>query len=334
VASMIGRYFAMDLDRRWQRVKVAYDLLTMGKCEFVTHSAEEGIEQAYAGGETDEFVSATAIVPEGESPVTMKDGDVIVFMNFRSDRARQLCRPFIEPNFDGFEREHIAHLSGFFTLTRYSYDFDMPAAYPPEPVKNGFGEYISNLGLKQLRIAETEKYPHVTFFFNGGEEEPYPGEDRILVPSPDVATYDLKPEMSAVEVTDRLVEAMASRKYDAIICNYANADMVGHTGDVHAAITAIEAVDACLGRVVEAVRAVGGEVLITADHGNAELMLDTVTGQPHTAHTTDLVPFLYVGRRAHVVEPGALEDVAPTLLRIIGLEQPPEMTGHPLIEFE
>jgi 2,3-bisphosphoglycerate-independent phosphoglycerate mutase len=334
VVSMIGRYFAMDRDRRWQRVRAAYDLLTLGRAEYIADTPESGLEMAYARGETDEFVSATAIVPEGMIPVTMKDGDALVFMNFRSDRARQLCRPFIETDFDGFERTHQPKLSAFCTLTRYSDDFDVPTAFPPERVKNGFGEYISSLGLRQLRIAETEKYPHVTFFFNGGEEEPYTGEDRILVPSPDVATYDLKPEMSADEVTDKLVEAIRSCKYDAIICNYANADMVGHTGDVHAAVTAVETIDACLGRAVDAMRTIGGEVLVTADHGNAEMMLDTVMKQPHTAHTVNLVPLLYAGRRARILETGALEDVAPTLLKMMDLEQPPEMTGRPLIEFE
>ncbi|MEW5769264.1 MAG: 2,3-bisphosphoglycerate-independent phosphoglycerate mutase [Pseudomonadota bacterium] len=334
VATLIGRYYAMDRDRRWQRVKAAYDLLTQGRGEFTAASAREALEMAYARGETDEFVKATAIVPPGEAPVRMQDGDAIVFMNFRSDRARQLTRTFIEPDFAEFERGFVPRLSRYCTLTGYSDDFDVSVAFPPERIRNGFGEYIANLGLHQLRIAETEKYPHVTYFFNGGEETVYPGEDRILINSPDVATYDLKPEMSAYEVTDKLVEAIQSCKYDAIICNFANSDMVGHTGIFEAAKRAVEVVDECVGRAVEAMQGIGGEVLITADHGNAESMLDFTNGQPHTAHTINLVPFLYIGRRAQIAEHGALEDVAPTLLRMMGLAQPMEMTGHPLIEFD
>ena len=334
IVSVIGRYFAMDRDRRWQRVKSAYDLLTQGRAPYQAETALQALEMAYARGETDEFVKATAIVPSGTQPVRIEDGDAIVFMNFRSDRARQLCRTLIEPGFDEFEREHVPKLSDFCTLTSYSSEFDVSLAFPPERIKNGFGEYIASLGLHQLRIAETEKYPHVTYFFNGGEETVYPGEERILINSPDVATYDMKPEMSAFEVTDKLVAAIESRRFDAIICNYANADMVGHTGDYNAAIRAIEVIDQCLGRVVEAMRGIGGEVLITADHGNAETMLDVFTTQPHTAHTINLVPFLYIGRQVSIRNDGALEDVAPTLLKMMGLPQPMEMTGHPLIEFE
>jgi 2,3-bisphosphoglycerate-independent phosphoglycerate mutase len=334
IASIIGRYYAMDRDRRWQRVKAAYDLLTQGRGEFTANDALEGLDLAYARGESDEFVRATAIVPPGQEAVRMQDGDAIVFMNFRSDRARQLTRTFIEPAFAEFEREVVPKLSRYCTLTGYSDEFDVTVAFPPERIRNGFGEYIAHQGLHQLRIAETEKYPHVTYFFNGGEETVYPGEDRILVNSPDVATYDLKPEMSAYEVTDKLVEAIQSRKYDAIICNYANSDMVGHTGIFAAAKKAVEVVDECIGRAVEAMQGVGGEVLITADHGNAENMLDIGNGQPHTAHTLNLVPFLYIGRKARIAEKGALEDVAPSLLRMMGLPQPMEMTGHPLIEFE
>ncbi len=335
IATIIGRYFAMDRDRRWQRVKSAYDLLTQGKSEYTAPSALDGLEMAYARGETDEFVKATSIVPPGGAPVHMKDGDAIIFMNFRSDRARQLSRPFIEPDFNEFEREVTPKLSTYCTLTGYSDEFDVQVAFPPERIRNGFGEYIANLGLHQLRIAETEKYPHVTFFFNGGEEVSYPGEDRILVPSPDVATYDLKPEMSAYEVTEKLIGAINSEQYDAIICNYANADMVGHTGDMEAARRAIETLDICLGKVVAAQLARGGEVLITADHGNAEFMMDVSTGQPHTAHTTNLVPLVYIGKRhAELADTGALEDVSPTLLKMMGLQQPPEMRGEPLINFE
>ncbi|MEW5943215.1 MAG: 2,3-bisphosphoglycerate-independent phosphoglycerate mutase [Pseudomonadota bacterium] len=334
IASIIGRYYAMDRDHRWPRVKAAYDLITQGKAEYRAATALEGLAQAYARGETDEFVKATAIARSGEQAVRMKDGDAVVFMNFRSDRARQISRTFIEPGFDGFEREYFPRLSVYCTLTGYSDDFDVPVAFPPERIRNGFGEYVSRRGLRQLRIAETEKYAHVTFFFNGGEEQPSPGEDRILVPSPDVPTYDLKPEMSAFEVTDKLVEAIRSRKYDAIICNYANADMVGHTGNLEAAIKAIEALDVCIGRVVAAMQETGGEVLITADHGNAEKMFDEQTQHSHTAHTLNEVPFLYIGRKAKMAETGALEDIAPTLLKMMGLPQPKEMTGRPLIEFE
>jgi 2,3-bisphosphoglycerate-independent phosphoglycerate mutase len=335
IASMIGRYYAMDRDRRWQRVQAAYDLLTQGRAEFTAQDPLAGLEAAYARGETDEFVKATSIQPEGGKCVRMEDGDALIFLNFRSDRARQLSRPFIEADFCEFEREVKPRLSTYCTLTGYSDDFDVSVAFPPERIKNGLGEFVANLGLRQLRIAETEKYPHVTFFFNGGEEISFPGEDRVLVPSPDVATYDLKPEMSAFEVTEKLLAAIQSKQYDVIICNYANPDMVGHTGDLQAAIKAIETVDACLGRVVEAQLGRGGEALVTADHGNAELMRDAVTGQAHTAHTLNLVPLIYIGaRQARLAETGALEDVSPTLLKMMGLQQPPEMTGEALVDFE
>mgnify|MGYP001030761341 FL=1 len=335
IASMIGRYYAMDRDRRWQRVKSAYDLLTQGRAEFRADNPLAGLEAAYARGETDEFIKATAILPPDAGPVKMEDGDAVIFLNFRSDRARQLSRPFIESDFSEFEREVTPRLATYCTLTGYSDDFDVSVAFPPERIKNGLGEYVANLGLRQLRIAETEKYPHVTFFFNGGEEISFPGEDRVLVPSPDVATYDLKPEMSAFEVTDKLLAAINGKQYDVIVCNYANPDMVGHTGDLQAAIKAIETVDTCLGRVVEAQLARGGEVLVTADHGNAELMRDAETGQAHTAHTMNLVPLIYIGRRrATLAETGALEDVSPTLLKMMGLPQPPEMTGEALLQFE
>ncbi len=333
IVSLVGRYYAMDRDRRWQRIEEAYDLLTQGRAQFYAQTALGGLEAAYARGESDEFVRATAVIPPGSQPVRMEEGDVVAFMNFRSDRARQLSRTFIEPHFDGFKRSYEPKLAMFCTLTGYSDEFDVPVAFPSTRVRNGFGEYISSLGLKQLRIAETEKYAHVTFFFNGGEELAYPGEDRVLIPSPDVPTYDLKPEMSAYEVTDRLEAAIRSGHYDAIVCNYANADMVGHTGNLAAAVAAIEALDTCLGRVVAAVQKQGGEALITADHGNAEMMLDMITSQAHTAHTINVVPFVYVGRPARMAATGALEDVAPTLLKMMGVPQPPEMTGKPLIEF-
>ena len=278
-------------------------------------------------------MQATAIVPAGGAPARMNDGDAVVFMNFRADRARQMTLALTDPGFDGFERAYRPNSAITARSPATARISKLPAAFPPQSIANGFGENISKRGLKQLRIAETEKYAHVTYFFNGGVETPYPGEDRVLVPSPKVATYDLKPEMSAYEVTDKLVAAIQARKYDAIICNYANGDMVGHTGNLAAATRAIEVLDECLGRVVDAMQETGGEVLITADHGNAETMLDPQTHQAHTAHTLNVVPLLYVGRKARVADRGALQDVAPTLLRMMGLPQPPEMTGKPLISF-
>ncbi len=333
IASITGRYFAMDRDKRWERVKPAYDVITQGKAEYWAASAMDAYTLADLRGENDEFVQATAIVPPGNKPIRMNDGDAVVFMNFRSDRARQMTSALTDAGFQGFVREHLPKLGYYCTLTTYGSDFAaIPAAFPPQSVANSFGEYLASRGLKQLRIAETEKYAHVTYFFNGGVETPYAGEDRVMVPSPKVATYDLQPEMSAREVTDKLVAAIHSKKYDAIVCNYANGDMVGHTGDLAAATRAIEALDECIGRAVEAMQAIGGEVLITADHGNAETMLDTQSHQPHTAHTLNLVPLLYIGRKAKVADGGALQDVAPTLLRMMGLPQPAEMTGKPLLD--
>jgi 2,3-bisphosphoglycerate-independent phosphoglycerate mutase len=334
IASIIGRYYAMDRDNRWERVQPAYEMLTQGHAEFTATNALSGLKLAYARGESDEFIKATTIIPDRATAVTMQEGDVVIFMNFRADRAREITRALTDEAFNGFRRAYIPRLAGFVTLSRYGDDFDLPCAYNPEPIHNGFGEYISNLGLKQLRIAETEKYAHVTYFFNGGREQPYPGEDRILVPSPKVATYDLKPEMSAFEVTDKLEAAILSRKYQAIICNYANGDMVGHSGNMAAATKAIEALDVCIGRVVKAMQSIGGEVIITADHGNAEQMLDRVTHQAHTAHTLNPVPFLYIGRKAKLVDDGALRDLAPSLLSMMGLPQPSEMTGHSLIQIQ
>ena len=319
----------MDRDQRWERVEVAYDLITQGKAAHQAADAVKALEMAYARGENDEFVQATAITPE----TRMQDGDVCVFMNFRADRARQMTRALTDPAFSGFKRAYAPKLGFFCTLTSYGEDFKMPAAYAPQSIANGFGEFLSKQGLRQLRIAETEKYAHVTYFFNGGVETPYAGEERVLVPSPKVATYDLKPEMSAFEVTDKLVAAIQSRHYDAIVCNYANGDMVGHTGNLEAATRAIEVLDECLGRVIKAMQDAGGEVLITADHGNAEMMHDETTHQAHTAHTLNVVPLVYIGRKATTTADGALKDVAPTLLRMMGLPQPPEMTGRPLIDF-
>ncbi len=333
IASIIGRYYAMDRDHRWPRIQAAFDLMTQGSAQFEAPDAVSALQLAYARGESDEFVQATRIVPPGGTAACIGDGDVVVFMNYRSDRARQITRPFIEPDFDGFVRNIIPRLGAFVSLTEYNKEFNVPVAFPAERLRNVFGEYISGLGMRQLRLAETEKYAHVTFFFNGGEEQAFPGEERILVPSPNVATYDLHPEMSAAEVTDRLVEAILSAAYDVIICNYANPDMVGHTGDFAAAVRAVETIDACLGRVLPALAQVGGEALITADHGNVEQMRGTDTGQAHTAHTTNLVPFVYVGRPAELAQVGALSDVAPTILALMGIEKPAEMTGHSLVEF-
>jgi len=336
IASICGRYYAMDRDQRWERIEPAYELLVDGKAGFVAATAHAALDAAYARGETDEFVKPTAIADARGDTTRMQDGDVVVFMNFRADRARQMTQALTDPDFDAFARHRVPKLARFVTLTSYGDRFKgLPAAFAPQTVSNGLGEYLARLGLAQLRIAETEKYAHVTYFFNGGTEAVYPGEDRVLVPSPKVATYDLKPEMSAFEVTDRLVEAIASERYAAIVCNYANGDMVGHTGNFDAAKRAIEALDACIGRVVDAARAHGAAVVITADHGNAERMHDETTGQAHTAHTRNLVPFVYAGRRtASLAGGGALRDVAPTLLAIMGLPQPAEMTGRSLIHFK
>lgn len=333
-ASVIGRYFAMDRDHHWPRIQSAYDLITQGKAEYVTPDALTALEQAYARGEGDEFVKATAIVPAGEKPVRIRDGDVIIFMNYRSDRARQITRPFIEDDFDGFTRAVHPKLGSFVSLTEYKSDFNVSVAYPAERLKNVFGEYLSSHGLRQLRLAETEKYAHVTFFFNGGIEEPFEGEDRILVKSPMVATYDLQPEMSSVELTDHLVSAIKGGVYDVIICNFANPDMVGHTGKFDAAVKAIEAIDVCMGRVLAALQSAGGEMLVTADHGNAEQMQDEQTGQAHTAHTSNLVPLVYVGRPAVMAENGALSDIVPSMMYLMNLETPPEMTGTPLVSLQ
>lgn len=328
LATLMGRYYAMDRDNRWERVQLAYDALTQG-------AVSGTLAQAYARGETDEFVKPVSLLA---SPTTINDGDVVIFMNFRSDRARELTRAFMDPHFSGFERKKIPTLKHFISLTEYQKEFNalsVEVAYPPTDLTNTLGEYLSDLGKTQLRLAETEKYAHVTFFFNGGVESPFPGEDRILVPSPQVATYDLKPEMSADELTEKFVTAIHSNNYDVIICNYANPDMVGHTGNLPATVKAIEAVDRCLGKVIAALQSVGGEALITADHGNAECMYDETTQQPHTAHTTELVPLLYIGRKAKILQAnGVLSDIAPTLLALMNIAPPPEMTGRVLLQLE
>jgi 2,3-bisphosphoglycerate-independent phosphoglycerate mutase len=329
IVSIIGRYYAMDRDKRWERIQEAYELLTEGKALYQASDAISGLEMAYQRSELDEFVKATTI---SSNPVTIQDGDSVIFMNFRADRARELTQVFIEKNFTGFAR-HTWPRVNFVTLTEYDATFNVPIAFPPERLTHLLGEYLSEQQLTQLRIAETEKYAHVTFFFNGGIETPYPNEDRILIPSPKVATYDLKPEMSAFEVTAKLIEAIKSEKYDVIICNFANPDMLGHTGNMPATIHAIEVIDTCLGQIVAALQQVGGEAIITADHGNAELMFNDCTQQPHTAHTSELVPFIYIGRKARVCKSdGILSDIAPTMLYLLGITQPKEMTGKSIIE--
>jgi len=337
-ASLIGRFYAMDRNGNWDRTQASYNLIVNGQGECSSSDPYIALDRAYKRGETDEFVKASAIVPHGTEPVRVEDGDMALFMNYRADRARQLTRAFIDKKFSFFDRERVPVLSSFMTLTQYSEEFDIPVAFPPNDLKNVFGDYISDLGLRQLRIAETEKYAHVTFFFNGGEERVFEGEDRILVPSPNVKTYDEKPEMSAQGVTDRIVEAIYSLKYDAIICNFANPDMVGHTGNFEAAVKAVETVDSCIDRIVAATQSIGGEVLITADHGNAERMRSVATkmdrGDPYTAHTINPVPLVYIGRPAGMVNSGSLVDIAPTMLYLMGLEIPPEMTGTPLVRLE
>ncbi|EKD54410.1 MAG: hypothetical protein ACD_60C00087G0022 [uncultured bacterium] len=332
IVSLIGRYYAMDRDKRYERIEAAYDLLTEGKAAYEAPDALNALQLAYERGETDEFVKATVIHKDHEKPITITPGDTVIFMNFRADRARELTQAFINTDFKGFKRGAWAPVN-FITLTEYDMTFSCPIVFPPERLKNMLGEYLSTLHLKQLRIAETEKYAHVTFFFNGGIEKPSPDEERILIPSPKVATYDLKPEMSAPELTERLVHEIKSERYDVIICNFANADMVGHTGNLSATIKAIETLDECLQKIMAALKETGGEALITSDHGNAEKMFDEITGQAHTAHTHEQVPLLYVGRKARIINPkGILSDIAPTMLYLLGLPKPKEMTGKPIFE--
>ena len=330
-ASVIGRFYAMDRDNRWDRVQQAYNLITDGDAAFTANSATDALLAAYDRDETDEFVLPTSICSKGDEPVRINDGDSVVFMNFRADRTRELTRAFTEDGFADFTRQRQATIKQFVCLTEYHEKFDLPVAYLPQTISNSFGEVLASKGLKQLRIAETEKYAHVTFFFNGGVDTPNEGEERVLIPSPDVKTYDLQPEMNAPELTDKLVQAILSKQYDAIITNYANCDMVGHTGNFDAAVSAVEAIDNSVGRVVAAIKEAGGEVFITADHGNAEQMSDPSTGQTHTAHTTNPVPFLYVGREASLASSGDLADVSPTLLTAMGVDIPDEMTGDSLL---
>ncbi len=327
-ASMIGRYYAMDRDNRWDRVEQAYDLLTQASTQFAPFAcATDALNAAYARNENDEFIQASVI---GE-PVKMEDGDALIFMNFRADRARQISRSFANDDFTGFTRK-VRPAINFVMLTEYATDIKAACAFPPSDLKNTLGEWLSSHNKTQLRISETEKYAHVTFFFNGGVENQFPGEDRILVNSPKVKTYDLQPEMSSKELTDKLCAAIESCKYDVIICNYPNGDMVGHTGVYEAAVKACEAVDECIGRVTDSLKKVGGECLITADHGNAERMKDLTTGVAYTAHTNLPVPLIYFGRQAEAVSGGKLSDLAPTILSLIGMDIPAEMTGKVLFK--
>lgn len=329
-ATISGRYYAMDRDKRWDRVGKAYACLVDAQGE-TAKTPKEAVEKAYAAGQDDEFVVPTAL----EGYPGMKDGDGVLMFNYRSDRAREILTALLDPMFDGFKRSRLVKFGVAVGMVEYSAALNgfLKTLFPPMVIKMGLGETVARAGLKQLRVAETEKYAHVTFFFNGGEERQFDGEDRILVPSPKVATYDLKPEMSAPEVTDKLVEAIGSGKYDLVVVNYANTDMVGHSGILPAAIKAVEAVDACLGRLVEAVKKAGGVLLITADHGNAEQMYDEASHQKHTQHTLNRVPALLVNAPAnvHSLQDGKLADVAPTLLALMHLPQPAEMTGHSLL---
>ncbi len=328
VVTIMGRYWAMDRDNRWDRVEKAYLALTAGVGQHADSSAE-AIESAYAAGQTDEFVEPRVVGQSG----TIDDGDGVIFFNFRSDRAREITRALALENFSGFTRNKIPQLVDFVCLTEYDETFALPIAFPSTTYPDILAQVVSDAGFKQLRIAETEKYAHVTFFFNGGIEQPWPGEDRVMIPSPDdVATYDEKPSMSAVEVTDEVVKRVESDKYQLIVLNFANCDMVGHTGILAAAIEAVETVDSCLGRVVDAVTRAGGKLLITADHGNCEQMVDE-SGHPHTAHTTNPVQFIFVDpdQKDQVVRDGILADLAPTILELLGLEKPVAMTGRSLL---
>ena len=333
IATVCGRYYAMDRDQRWDRVEKAYRLIVAGEGETAADPIA-AVEAAYARGETDEFVLPTALAGYRG----MRDGDGLLIANFRADRVREISAALLAPDFSGFRRGKRISFAAALGLVEYSEELNpfLDTLFAPESLADTLGEVVSKAGLTQLRIAETEKYAHVTFFFNGGRETVFPGEERILVPSPKVATYDLRPEMSAIEVTDKVVEAIASHRFDVVVLNYANTDMVGHTGRLDAAVAAVETVDACLGRLSQAIEAAGGTLVVTADHGNAETMRDPQTGEPHTAHTLNSVPFIVVNPPAAIgrLEDGRLCDVAPTLLDILGLPPPAAMTGHSLIVAE
>ncbi len=326
IGSLIGRYYAMDRDNRWDRVELAYNMLVSGDAQYKAHSAVEAVEQSYAREQTDEFVKPTIIGDYSG----MQSGDTLLFMNFRADRARELSHALITKDFSGFMRKKRADIN-FVMLTEFESTLAAPVAFPSTNLVNVLGEWLEKHEKTQLRISETEKFAHVTFFFSGGKEDEYIGETRILIPSPDVATYDLQPEMNSEKLTDALVLAIDEGKYDVIICNFPNGDMVGHTGNFAAAVKACEAVDGCIGRLVEALTRNQGECLITADHGNAEQMQDPNTGVAHTAHTSEPVPFIYFGRPANVRSGGTLSDVAPTMLYLMGMQQPKEMTGKPIV---
>ena len=332
IASVIGRFYSMDRDNRWERVEQAYKLMTDGAAAFTASDVETALQAAYERNENDEFVQATSIVGDNQQAVAIEDGDVVISMNFRPDRAREISHALVDKDFSGFDRTSVPKLACFVMTTEYEANLDVPCAYPPEMLVNSLGEYLAKQNKQQLRIAETEKYAHVTFFFSGGRESLYSGEERLLIPSPDVSTYDQKPEMSAPEVTEKLVAAIGSGQFDTIICNYANCDQVGHTGDFDASVKAVEAVDVCLAQILEAVTAANGELLITADHGNVEEMYDESSNQPHTQHTTLPVPLVYARpRKISLDTDGSLADIAPTMLALMDLPQPAEMTGRSLI---
>jgi 2,3-bisphosphoglycerate-independent phosphoglycerate mutase len=333
IASVIGRFYAMDRDNRWERTRQAYRLIIEGVADYCAKTPMDALDTAYARGENDEFVSATCICEEGATPTVLDDGDAVIFMNFRPDRARQISHAIVDTDFTDFDRFVVRKPSHFVMTTEYEANLNCPCAFPPISIINSLGEVLSKQKKRQLRIAETEKYAHVTFFLSGGREVSYDGEERMLLPSPKVATYDLQPEMSAPQVTERLIEAIGSGYFDAIICNYANCDMVGHTGDYNAAMQSVDAVDECLQKILASLRQVGGEALITADHGNVELMFDSAINQPHTQHTTLPVPLVYVGDRTlKLSEGGSLADIAPTMLALMDLSKPAEMSGRSLIE--
>jgi len=333
IATVSGRYYAMDRDNRWERIKLAYDAMVLGK-GVKAKNAIEAVKDAYDRGETDEFIKPTVLGLDHE-PTTIDDGDVVIVFNFRADRVREITRALTQKDFNFFPREKWPQLNYFVCMTEYDIKFNLPVAFPPEVLKNILGEVISKYGLKQLRIAETEKYAHVTYFFNGGREIPFEGEERCLIPSPkEVPTYDLKPEMSAPEVTAELLKRIKTKRYQFIVLNFANGDMVGHTGVLEAAIKACETVDRCLGKILEEIKRQNGIAFVTADHGNAEEMIDQKTGQPHTAHTLNPVPFIVVKDPILNIklQPGILGDVAPTILHLIGYPIPTEMTGKSLVK--
>ncbi len=330
IATVSGRYYSMDRDKRWERVCLAYDALTIGEGE-TAPSAEKAVMSAYERGENDEFVKPTVVLSHEEATAVIKDGDAVIFFNFRPDRARELTGALTLNDFPGFDRKQAPDIH-FVCMTRYDETIDLPIAFPHEHIDNTLAEYLSNCNKRQLHIAETEKYAHVTFFFNGGVEEPYNGEDRVLIPSPQVPTYDLQPEMSAYEVTDALLDRIKYENYDVIIANFANLDMVGHTGMLDATMRAAEVVDECLGKVLDAILSSGGAALVTADHGNSEQMVYYDDGSPHTAHTTNPVPLIFVSEMEDInIQEGILADIAPTMLKLLGLNVPLQMTGHSLL---